>query len=308
VANTSTKLARRRAVSGAQKLMLQYLEKAEAAARRLHHPDDADALHDVRVALRHVRTYLTTYRKLFAQAITPRSREALRDLTHFTNPARDAEVQAAWFAGQPQTRSDPSGAAARLHARLNERLAELMRQIRERFAHDFPRVSASLRVELGQARDTGRRTFGRATAKQVLRQGQRLRRRLDRVEGMYDVEASHKSRIAAKRVRYLLEPFEDLSGFKQHIQYFKDLQDSLGEMHDLHVLLETLTQESERAQTPEKPSQTSELASLASQARQRLASLYGQAERAWRGFTGARLDAIVAQAASELRKVGRKRP
>jgi len=307
VAKTFTKFAPKAAVRGARKLVLHYLKKAEEAAQRLQDPDDAEALHDVRVALRHVRTYLATYRKLFAQAISPATLDALRDIAHLTNPARDAEVQAAWLADQPQVRENPSGGAARLHSRLKERQAGLMRESRERFAHDLHPLATRLRWELDQATNKGQGTFGRATAKQVMRRGKRLRERLDRIEGVADVAGVHKARIAAKRVRYLLEPFKDLGRAHEPAMYLKDLQDILGEMHDLHVLLETMAGEPTSAQPPGQHAEASALAPLATKARERLSSLYSQVDRDWRSPAGARLDKAVIQAASVLRKAGRKK-
>jgi len=276
--------------------MLQHLEQAEAATQRLHHSGDAEALHDLRVALRHLRTYLTTYRKLFAKAVTPKSREALRDLARLTNPARDAEVQASWIAGQSLARRSPSGAAARLRSRLTEHHAELLEELRERFTHDLPPLSTRLRRQLERAEDPGGRLFGRYTAKRVLRLGRRLRERLDRIEGPSDVEGCHEARIAAKRVRYLLEPFEELRGAHKLIHRLKALQETLGDMHDLHVLLETMR------------GRGSELDSLASSARRRLTQLYREVEQSWLGEAGAGLEKALAQVASAMRKAGRPSP
>jgi CHAD domain-containing protein len=274
--------------------MLRHLKKAEAAVESLRHPDDAEALHDLRVALRHLRTYLASYRKRFKDAVPDKSLEALRELTQLTGPARDAEVQAEWISKQPQGRRATSGAVAHLLSRLNERHAELLREIHERFTQDFPRLATRLRRQLQHAEDKGRRTFGRYTAKQVLRQGQRLRERLDRLVGPADVEGCHKARIAAKRVRYLLEPFEALPEVAPLLERLKQLQDTLGQVHDLHVLMETMAGD-----------QASELASLAVRALQRLTRLYAEVERDWLGEAGAGLDESLATVASTLREAGR---
>jgi CHAD domain-containing protein len=303
MANASTKLARMSAVRGARRLMLHHLEQAEAAAERLQHPDDAEALHDLRVALRHLRTYLTTYRKPFAKTVSPKSLEALRNLTRLTGPARDAEVQAAWLTEHSHARHTLS--AARLRSRLHEHHAELLLEIRERFTRDFPLLAARLRRQLDRAEDERQRRFGSYTAKQVLRRGRRLRKRLGRIQGMADIEGCHEARIAAKRVRYLLEPFEELRGAHKRIQHLKALQETLGQMHDLHVLLQTMTEAPESSQSPKRRGRGSELASLAAIARRRLSALYGQVERDWLGEARTELDEAMAQAASALRKAGR---
>jgi CHAD domain-containing protein len=301
VASAAKKLARKSAVKGARKLMLQHLKEAQAAAERLPHRDDAEALHDLRVALRHLRTYLSTYRKLFAEAVPAQSLEALRELAHLTNPARDAEVQASWISRQPRARRATAG-ATHLRSRLTHRHEELLREIRERFAQDFPRLATRLRRQLKRAEDPRQRTFGQYTAKQVLRQSLRLRQRLNLIEGPSDVEDCHEARIAAKRVRYLLEPFGSLHGAPKLIQHLEQLQDTLGQLHDLHVMLETMAGAPERAPLAPRRSLRPELASLAASARQRLPRLYAQVERRWMGKPGATLDKALKTMASTLRQ------
>ncbi len=293
------------AVKGARKLMLQHLEEAEAAVERLPRPDDPEALHDLRVALRHLRTYLAAYRKLFADTVSDKSLETLRELTQLTGPARDAEVQAQWLAEHSRSRRATTSPATHLRTRLTQHHEELLLDIRERFARDFPRLAARLRRQLKRAKASGRRTFGKDTAKRVVRQGHRLRERLDRIEGMADVEGAHASRITAKRVRYLLEPFGKLDGVHDTIQRLKELQDAFGELHDLHVMLETMSDVPESAHASRKRRAGSELAALASTARRRMTRLYAQSEQRWRGAEGAELDEALAQAASTLRKAGR---
>ncbi len=303
VASAAKKLARRSAVKGARALMLQHLEQAESVVERLPHRDDAEALHDLRVALRHLRTYLATYRKLFAEAVPARSLEALRELTHLTNPARDAEVEVSWIAGHSRARRATSG-AAHLRSQLTRRHARLLREIRERFAHDFPGLATRLRRQLERAEDTHRRTFGQFTAKQVLRQSRSLRKRLDRIQGPTDVANCHQARIAAKRVRYLVEPFSELRGAPKLIEHLKELQDTLGQLHDLHVLLETMAEAPERSRTSRRRVPRSELASLASSARRRLPQLYAQVEQRCFGRAGDKLDKALDRMASTLRAKG----
>jgi CYTH domain-containing protein len=67
---------------------------------------------------------------------------------------------------------------------------------------------------------------------------ERLERRLDRVEDADYQDEAHRARIAAKRLRYLVEPFAaELEGAPDVVKRLKRLQDALGEMHDADVLL-----------------------------------------------------------------------
>jgi CHAD domain-containing protein len=281
--------------------MLQHLDEAESAAERLSHRNDAEALHDLRVALRHLRTYLDTYRQLFADAVPGKSLEALRELSHLTNPARDAEVETSWIAKHSRARRAAPG-AAHLRSQLNRRHTQVLRKIRERFSNDFPPLAQRLRRQLKRAKDSDPRTFGQYTAKQVRRQGRSMRKCLDRILGPTDIEHCHQARIAAKRVRYLLAPFHELEGTSQLIERLKALQDTLGEMHDLHVLLETMAEASERTRTKKTRVSRSEAAPLAASARRQLPRLYAQVRRRWLGKAGDTLDEAIEDVASQLRK------
>jgi CHAD domain-containing protein len=63
-----------------------------------------------------------------------------------------------------------------------------------------------------------------------------LRQALDLVRTADDDAEAHAARIAAKRLRYLLEPAEDVRGSKSLLKLLKSLQDDLGELHDAHLL------------------------------------------------------------------------
>ncbi|HKP75207.1 MAG TPA: CHAD domain-containing protein, partial [Longimicrobiaceae bacterium] len=71
-----------------------------------------------------------------------------------------------------------------------------------------------------------------------------LERRLAEVRSLGDQDPAHRARIAAKRLRYLLEPVQDeLDGAPGIIRQLKSLQDALGAMHDADVLLARLAAE-----------------------------------------------------------------
>ena len=64
-----------------------------------------------------------------------------------------------------------------------------------------------------------------------------LRGQLGRIQGPSDAEQAHRTRIALKRLRYLLEPIarrnRRAGGL---VRRFKQAQDLLGQHHDMHVL------------------------------------------------------------------------
>ncbi len=96
MADFTRELLDRPAVLAASAVALAYLDDAVAAAKRLSDRSDAEALHDFRVTIRRLRVTLRTYPSLQA-SVSRKLRRRLRRLVRATNPARDAEVQLAWF-------------------------------------------------------------------------------------------------------------------------------------------------------------------------------------------------------------------
>src|SRR5262249_862018 len=56
-----------------------------------------------------------------------------------------------------------------------------------------------------------------------------------RLEDPSQAKAVHRSRVCAKRVRYLLEAF-DIGLVEESLQHLKELQDLLGDQHDVLTL------------------------------------------------------------------------
>src|SRR5262249_37623736 len=97
---TSLMLARLRVEEGSRRVALEYLTDAARARGRLDDPEDAEALHDLRVALRRLRSLERAYRPWLADSISRKLRQRLRDLARSTNVARDTEVQIEWIGKQ----------------------------------------------------------------------------------------------------------------------------------------------------------------------------------------------------------------
>src|SRR6476661_11254113 len=75
------------------------LEDVLAAHARFE-DDDADALHDLRVAMRRLRSWLRAFRPELSDTVRGRTRRKLRALASATNGARDDEVTLAFIARQ----------------------------------------------------------------------------------------------------------------------------------------------------------------------------------------------------------------
>jgi CHAD domain-containing protein len=237
------------ASEGVRRLAITQLEIARAARDRIPASADPEALHDYRVALRRLRSCLRSYRGELASTVTGKSRRLLRRLARATNRSRDLEVHLKWLAAQQAT----AGALERpgiawLTARLEE---DQGREREEMLAQDerlFPGVHRRLRRQLMyypvMVRLDGHTdppTTATAAARQLERAARRLERRLGGITGEHDETEIHRARIAAKHLRYLLEPIAaDLPGGGALIERLKGLQDTFGDVHDAHVFLPTL--------------------------------------------------------------------
>jgi CHAD domain-containing protein len=236
---------------GARRLALTYLDQAAAALPRLADPDDAEALHDLRVALRRLRSCLKSYAAELDGSVPQKLARRLQRLASATGPGRDTEVQIEWLRQRgPELRNHRHRQGlAWILARLQQRRDEAYAELRDEVTRDFVRVEEGLRRRLSVYRAEVRLdespppSFGAAAAESVLRHAAKLVHQVGRVTDAGDVERAHAARISAKRLRYLADPLAQLAApnrrqarANQLVHRLKGLQDLLGELHDAHVL------------------------------------------------------------------------
>ncbi len=232
-------------VARAARIMaLSQLDAAVAAYQRVDKPDDLEALHDFRVALRRLRSCMQAYQSSLSDTVSGKSQKQLRRLARTTNEARDTEVWIEWLRSQeqnlqPRQRIGWLGLLERLEARKSKAYEE----IRARVDADFRRLEQRLRKQLqtysivydlnGQARDI---SFAEASGIQIKQLCKEMGKGRWRIDSSSDDEAIHANRIRVKRLRYLLEPLqEQIEDGKAIIKQLKDLQDLLGHLHDIHL-------------------------------------------------------------------------
>lgn len=224
-------------------IALAYLDDAVRAAGRLRHKADRDALHDFRVAIRRLRVTIRSYRELH-ERVSKKQWRRLRKLARATNPARDAEVQIAWFNDHASRFTTTQRAAvSQMRARLRARRRSELRRIRERLDDSFAQVEHKLRrrlVALSDEPDRDRRTaFPRLAAVTLIRLAGELDARLKTIARGVPAapRAMHGARIAAKRLRYTLEPVVDqVPGSAVLVTRLKQLQDRFGVLTDAHEM------------------------------------------------------------------------
>ena len=235
------------ALHSASAIALGYLDDAVVAAARLRGKAAPDALHDFRVALRRLRVTVRSYVDL-KDRVPKNQRRRLRKLARATNRARDAEVQLAWFtAHAPRFTVAQRKATSRVRARLRaHRRAELAR-MRARLDGSFATLEHKLRRRLVAIRDeppSGRATpFRAVVAATLVRSAADLDSRLRAIARGVPTSprAMHATRIAAKRLRYTLEPVaRQVIDGPSLLGRLKQLQDRFGALTDAHELDEVL--------------------------------------------------------------------
>ncbi|MCG5499332.1 CHAD domain-containing protein [Ectothiorhodospira lacustris] len=232
-------------------LARKYLDQAAQAAQRLSDPQDTEALHDFRVALRRLRSLLAAHKTFVKSWLPKKLRRRVKELAAGTGPARDTEVQIAWMEQQRgQVKSHQRPGYQWMMGRLEQRLQEEYQDLHETLPDALGRLHKRMHERLDLIRDDESPPFGAVTAARLLESAEDFRRHLLRVagdDGEAD-EAVHQARIKGKRLRYLLEPVAaELDGGKELIRELKDMQNLMGEIHDIQVFSQELGQASEEA-------------------------------------------------------------
>ncbi|GLC27882.1 hypothetical protein rosag_43950 [Roseisolibacter agri] len=234
----------------ARRIAHELLAQAAAARDRLADPQDMEALHDFRVAIRRLRSTERAYRDALRDSFGKKARRRLRKIARATSESRDLEVQVAWLdaqRGSLNSRHRPG--AMWLRERWRERREDADADLAHEVGADFDRLYAVLAKALPVYWQKVRldapmaeRRFAALLAARLREAAAELGERLSAVQGPEAVTQAHEARIAGKRVRYLLEPVLGLTeSATPVVKRLRRLQDLLGELHDLDVLDVELT-------------------------------------------------------------------
>jgi len=330
-------LLARPAEEALRRLALDQLARAAVARTQLVEGDREEALHDLRVALRRLRSLLRSHRGVFAIDFPKKALRRLGALARDTNPGRDAEVQLAWLATFASELKPGERAGHReLVRELTERRDESYRKVEREIVRDFTHLAEDLgtrlvayQVRVDLEHPARPPSFAVATRDALARGGAEFFDKLARIESVADETAGHAARIAAKRLRYLAEPVAPwIDEVRRPIDLLKALQDLLGELHDgqllaTHVAHALAEIESKRAQsfiaaaldgtaaTPQAgiPMRRRERAGLIAVARRlgaRRSELFGSLAHSWLGEDAPqRLDLLAALKQLEERLAAR---
>jgi CHAD domain-containing protein len=239
-------LLARPAAEATRLIALGYLEDASAAATRLEDPEDEEALHDFRVALRRLRSTLRAYRSQLRESARRGSRDRLGSIADATNRSRDADVALAWLRPLASDLTSRERVGLReLIERLERRRENVYGRTITRVRRSFAKTAKRLRKRLGEYRQTvhpaaddgAPALFAVVAAAAITEHAAELGRRLEAVRMPDQLDEVHAARIAAKRLRYLLEPLgAAIPDGAALVRQLRELQDLLGELCDTRVL------------------------------------------------------------------------
>jgi CHAD domain-containing protein/CYTH domain-containing protein len=236
------------AEEAARLIALSLLRSLIEQRSRLDDPADGEALHDFRVGLRRLTTTLKSYRRSLDSSVTKRSRKRLRRLGQSSRESRDLEVHIEWARAQEATLTPGQQSGLRWHlARLERRKQDWDAAWRADVARGFPVLAREMQDQLELYRlrvepDASRRWLAaELIGRQLLRSGAQLERRLADLGIEPSPRAAHRTRLAAKALRYLLEPIaRQVEIAPPLLEHLARLQRQLGELTDSHALLEEL--------------------------------------------------------------------
>lgn len=228
------------------------LRRALGAAPERQDPPGEDTLHDFRVALRRLRTWLRAYDAHLDDTIGRGTLRRLRRLSRYTGRARDLEVQLRWLA-QPTIQLGPLAvrAAGELGARVQAEYTDALAAAFDLVAGELPRLGTKLDKQLRQYEvkvplDATPEAFSMAVVTgRLLRAGaSEVRATLGDATTPDHAAEAHRARLAVKHLRYLVESLgEHPRGVAGAAARLAALQDALGSLHDRHVLLDRIARE-----------------------------------------------------------------
>jgi len=312
---------------GARRSALALLAKVRDARDRLDDLSDKEALHDFRVALRRLRSWLRAFRPALCDTVGDKVERRLKRIARATGSSRDLQVHVQWVASSRKTLSDQARVGAmwllkRLRQDKREADADFRRVIDAKFDRAAQDAEDALLRYEASVMDDGER-FASVAADMIELQAEALSNAVERVTGQGDRAEAHATRIAAKRLRYLLEGVDDASASVHPlIDELKDLQDTLGELHDSQLfggelatmIAELLADEGDTGKSSgnggpaqeraKNPSPVAGLRVLSRRMRQAETTTFQKYTSTWSADATAGFTRRISSVAAELRAIG----
>ncbi len=230
----------------ARLVALSLLEDLALERERLSADKGSETLHDFRVGLRRLRSWLRALGPSLEGSVPRACVRRLRRMARESNAGRDAEVFLGWLVTTENLLPVKGRPAVKwLIERFERQEREAESELEARLKRDFQRTRERLedrlsiyQVEAHVHAGVREALFSTVIADLLRGLGEDLRRRLKRVRTVDDVNEAHQARITGKQLRYLLEPIAPhVAAGPALLAQLRGLQDSLGDLHDAHVWL-----------------------------------------------------------------------
>jgi CHAD domain-containing protein len=206
------------------------LNDAKTQAERLGNDEDSEALHDFRVSVRHLRSFLKSYESFIKGA--KKHRQRFSGVMTLTNAGRDNEVHLAWLNAH-QIKADALEQNGILY--LLEQLSSSDHVNVDKVKKQFAKAAEKLEQTFSKHLEETEESFAVVTADVLQIYGKDLEALLATIEKSEDDAAIHDARIACKKLRYTLALLENKEATAL-VKRLKKFQDTAGDLHDLQVL------------------------------------------------------------------------
>ncbi len=215
---------------------LELMRRIDRAHARWRVSPHQEALHDFRVAVRRLRSWLEAHEE--EVPLSSKLYGKLRRLARETNRARDADVALAWLqAHRAQLKTGERHGWRWLLDRYRQERDDEHARLRAKLSKRWERMEDRLKSALADHPVAQHARYAECCAARLDVYYETLTAHLNAVRGVEEDEAIHHARIAAKRLRYLLEPMGPaLPAARAMITRLTDMQDRLGHIHDMNVL------------------------------------------------------------------------
>lgn len=198
---------------------------------------EVEAVHQMRVATRRLRSLLGALEMIYPKRACKAQRKGLRRLARALGEARNLDVIAALV----QASAPNSKSSERMRATLMERKEEALTGVRARLAESsHQELLEGLESLFTQRAEAPSPRLAEALPVMIWERYAALRA-FEPDLAHLSVERLHDLRIEGKRLRYVLEFFEEPLGKEQTrglIAKLVTVQDAIGEMHDAELALD----------------------------------------------------------------------
>ena len=275
--------------------------------------EDIEALHDMRVATRRQRAALRIVSLYFKKKTVKPIRDELRALADRLGAVRDLDVLIEAAEGYRASRRPEAAAAldpllqewrgrrddAR-HALLRHLDSDEYRNVIKRYDEFLSSPGTGVK---GSGEDTPNPQLVRHVLPSEVWDHYARVRAYETVMSWASIETIHALRIEAKRLRYLLEFFQEVlgPGLSGTIDALVKIQDHIGELHDADVTIGLLRDFLMRAaQVSPNPAVAEEVSRYLKLTEARLRTLQRTLKSPWKRVAGPRLRTTLARAVARL--------